>query len=85
MSGEMAGAIVKRNPPKCYMTICDATGASCSREASIVPGKWNTVSKVFKTEKTQTEVDVQISVYCPNVKAGAASTVHLDGVTFSLN
>ncbi len=67
------------------MTICDATGGSCSREASIVSGKWNTVNKMFKTAKTQTKVDIQISVYCPNAKVGAASTVYLDGVTFALN
>jgi hypothetical protein len=85
MSGEMAGPTVKRNPPKCYMTICDATGDNCSREASIVSGQWNTVNKVFKTEKKQTTVDVQISVYCPNAKAGAASSVYLDGVTFALD
>jgi hypothetical protein len=43
------------------------------------------VNKVFKTEKKQTTVDVQISVYCPNAKAGAASSVYLDGVTFALD
>jgi len=85
MSGEMAGAIVKCSPPEYYVAICDATWATCSREASIVSGKWNTVNKVFKTAKTKTEVDIQIPVYCPNANAGAASTVYLDGVTSALS
>lgn len=69
-------------PPVCTLTLCDGFSSKCSRVASLKAGGFNQVSKVFKTSKFQTTVELQVKVECPLVTAGHINTVYLDLIKF---
>lgn len=88
VAGDRPGR-VNHNAPKCRITICDTVKDKCSRDASLIKGKYKSVSTSFTSSKNKSMVRMEVTIACDNFKGNGGpmgmNYVYVDEIMLAEN